>query len=101
LDTLSILFLSALSFVSPLLLIPVSELMSSVYNNSSAFKRNALEYSLLRKDKAGGVLVQRELKSLQPIRCQVGGFYHMEASAKLTLFDRVIQGVVFALLLQI
>lgn len=101
LDPVSILFLSVVFFIAPVIILTVSVLMSSVYKNSEVSERNALEYWITHSTKLNGRLALRQLKSLQPIRSQVGGFYHMEAMAKLTLIDRIIQCVVFALLLKI
>jgi len=38
-----------------------------------------------------------ELKSCPLIRCKVGGLYHMESKAKLTLIQKVINGLKYLL----
>jgi hypothetical protein len=39
----------------------------------------------------------KEIRACQLIRCEVGGLYHMEVEAKLTLMHSVINGLVFLL----
>ena len=42
-------------------------------------------------------ILKGQLKSCALIRCQIGNLYHMEAAAKLTMIDNVVNGIVFLL----
>jgi len=98
-------FLNPLSFtmmalVNPstgLFLLPVSIIMSSLYDASAQFQKNMLPLIQLIPDKMGRIHIGRQLKSCALIRCQVGSLYHMEAKAKLTLLHHIVNGVVFLL----
>ena len=72
-------------------------LMSKVYSYSSQFKHNM--YCRIHTVEYTGMtgLYKRKLRACQVIRCQVGGFYHMEAKAKLKLCFILVKGIVFLL----
>jgi hypothetical protein len=78
-------------------LVPSAILTSALYDYSSQFQRNVLEASRGWKTKKTRVVVAKELQACQLIRCEVGGMYHMEAKAKLTLSHSVVNGLVFLL----
>jgi len=78
-------------------LLPMSILMSSLFEKSAQFQRNMLPYVQLIADKQTRKQVEGQLKACSLIRCQVGSLYHMEAKAKLTMLSHVISGVVFLL----
>jgi hypothetical protein len=70
---------------------------SALYKYSSQFERNVWEASRGWKTKAAQLVLAKELKACQLIRCEVGGLYHMEATAKLTLAHSLVNGLVFLL----
>jgi len=47
----------------------------------------------LREDPMSKAILQRQLKSCNLIRCQVGGIYYMEGSAKLTVLHKLVNGL--------
>jgi hypothetical protein len=49
------------------------------------------------EDKEKELIFEKELNACQLIRCEVGGLYHMEAKAKLTLSHSIVDGLVFLL----
>ena len=63
-------------------------LLSQVYNISSNmnFGRNM-------KEKEAGV--DKTIKALPLLKCNIDDLYHMEAKAKLTLVDRIAHGICF------
>jgi hypothetical protein len=98
LNWVALLLLISSSVATIFILQTISLLMSTVYNNSIKVRANlALCISNL-PSKDDRYFYKRQLRSLSVIRCHVG-LYHMESKAKLTLFDTIIQGIVFVLLL--
>jgi hypothetical protein len=79
------------------MLLPTSIIMSSLFDTSAKFTRHALPITNLISDKKMRKQIEGQLKACSLIRCQVGSFYHMEAKAKLTLIQQMVQGVVFLL----
>ena len=72
--------------------------MSSLYDISEKFSRNLLNIRIrfVENTRAESSL-RRQLKSCAVIRFNVGGLYHMEAQAKLTMVQHVVSGIVFLL----
>jgi len=97
LDLVSFLFTLIMCVSIPLILLPMSIIMSNTYNFSDRLPKNMLYFvqGLTRAEKTE---ILARLKSYQVMRCHVGGFYYMERKAKLTLIQSLVQGVVFALL---
>jgi len=99
-DVMDIVGLGTIIFVlfnSIFLLIPVSIIMSGLYGSSVIFRHNLQNYVQLINNKKTRKYYETLLKSCPIIRCQIGSFYHMEAKAKLTLLQHVVNGVVFLL----
>jgi len=94
LDTLSLTMVVVVSILVPVLLMPISFIMSSLFDISDQFKYNLIPIIEASSDVQLRQYWKRQLNSCLIIRCQVGGMYHMEAKAKLTLFQHMINGVV-------
>jgi len=95
LDGLSLVMTSVVAVTTACLILPISAIMSSLYDVSSRFKQNMLSIlreMLNRKERQDA---EGQLKSCPLIRCQIGSLYHMEAKAKLTLMQHVVNGFVF------
>jgi len=79
------------------LLFLVSANMSSLFDISEQFKRNCFRNIELISDKKARIHFMGQLKACSLIRGQVGSLYHMEARAKLTLIQHLVNGLVFVL----
>jgi len=77
---------------------PSAFIMSRIYHKSRLFFRKMKIRITTTEDSTGRSCDLRRLTSMQPLRCQVGNFYSMEACAQLTLADTAIHAVVFLLL---
>jgi len=97
LDGLNFAFVLAVTVTTLGLILPISMIMSSLYDSSSKFQQNMLPVLNSISDEYERNLVQHQVRSCPLIRCQVGNLYHMEAKAKLTLLQHVVSGVVFLL----
>jgi len=95
LNALSFTMMVILNVSSGCLLLPTSIIMSSLYDASAQFQKNMLPSIQLIPDRMARMHIDRQLKSCSVIRCHVGSLYYMEAKAKLTLLQHVINGVVF------
>ncbi len=95
--------LYTLGFIVPLyvgsagILVPAAVLTSALYRYSSQFQRNVLAASRGWKTKKMQLVLAKDIRACQLIRCEVGGLYHMEAKAKLTLAHSIVNGLVFLL----
>jgi len=95
LNALSMLMLSVMGIASVTLIIPISVIMSSSFDKSAKFQRNIILSIDMTQDLMEKMILRNQLISCSLIRCQVGNFYHMEAKAKLTLLQNVVNGVVY------
>jgi len=95
LDGLSLTMISITLVTSASLTIPISIIMSSLYSASSQFKQHMIPVLSKISDKTVRKHIEGQLKSCPLIRCQVGNLYHMEAKAKLTMLEHVVNGYVF------
>ena len=95
LDILSLVLVTGVASIIPVLVIPMSIVMSSLYDMSSKFKRHLSIRIQFEANQERRRVLEGQLKSCALIRCQVGNFYHMEAKAKLTLIHNVLNGIVF------
>ena len=95
LDIFSLVLVAVLAASIPLVIVPISVVMSSFYDTSSKFNRQLCLRIHLIANKKHKAVFDRELKSCPLIRCQVGNVYHMEAKAKLTLIHHVLNAIAF------
>ena len=97
LDIFSMVFVGILVFTSSVLIAPIASVTSSLYTISQTFSQNLKpKLRFTGSEQTERVLKQR-LRSCPIIRCQVGTLYFMESSAKLTLIQNVVNGIVFLL----
>jgi len=94
LNAMVLTMLVIVSLTAALLLFPISVIMSSLFDISQQFQRNMRTVSGAIPDQKIRKHCKDQLKSCSLIRCQVGGLYHMEAKAKLTLVQYVVNGIV-------
>jgi len=97
LDKLSLATVLVCVVTSVSLVGPISVVMSSLYKMSTKFSRNLSPKIKLVSNEAEKLIYLRELKSCPMIRCKVGGLYHMESKAKLTLVQKVINAIKYLL----
>jgi len=97
LDTLT--FYLALTYLpcTLLTLIPISNVMSSLYSISKQFRSNLAERIQRSNNRIGKRTLSMQLKSCPIIRCQVAGLYHMEAKAKLTMLQKIVNATKYLL----
>ena len=95
LNPISVAFVVVMMLTSVILLVPVSCVMSNLYDVSSKFPGNLSPHFSKIIQKKRRRILEAHLKSCPVIRCKVGGLYHMEAKAKLTMIHQIINGVVF------
>jgi len=95
LDPLPLIFLAVISFASVILLIPVAIVMSRLFELSTEFSRIISPNIRKIPDRQSRKIAEMNLKACQVVRCQIGNMYHMEAQAKMTMFDNVVNGLVF------
>ena len=96
LELLPLFLVVVLVITAPPLAIPMSIVMSSLYDLSSKFNRYfTIRIQHIATNKTRKLVFQGQLKSCFIIRCQVGNFYYMEGKAKLTLIHNVLNGIVF------
>ena len=95
LDVISLVFVSSVALVSSILIAPIAMVMSSLFDISEKFSRNLSPRIHLVPVKKNREIFERQVTSCPLIRCQVGSMYHMEAKAKLTIIDNVVNGVAF------
>lgn len=94
LHLVSLLFVGTVVSTACLIIAPTSIVLSSLYDLSCKFGENLLSKIHLVAEKKSKRTFERQLKSCLLIRCQVGNFYYMEAKAKLTLLNNVLNGIV-------
>jgi len=76
-----------------MLIIPTAMVMSSLYDISVQFQLKLQQRTYFVQDREVRRELESRLKACPLIRCQIGGLYHMEAQAKLTLLSQIINGV--------
>ena len=98
LDLISLAFVVAVSLLSAGSVVPMALAMSSMYDISQTFSQNVSNTSIRYvEDRKAEAILKKQLKSCAVIRFNVGGLYHMEAKAKLTMVHHVVNGIVFLL----
>ncbi len=97
LDLFSLWLATALCINGGCILVPGVVLTSTLYKYSSQFQRNVLEASRRLSTKRAGLVLAKEVQACQLIRSEVGGLYHMEARAKLTICHSIVNGLVLLL----
>ena len=95
LDHLSFMLLSGVTSATFIIIVPVTIIMSSLYDKSSQFCHNLSRKVHRGESKKSRQIFLYQLKSCPLIRYQVGGFYYMEAKAKLTLLHNILNGIVY------
>jgi len=93
-NALSCTMVFAVSITTAFLLVPISAIMSSLFDTSSQLKHNAMEIVNTILDPKYRKYWKLVFESCPVVRCKVGGLYYMEAKAKLTLFQQLINAVV-------
>ena len=96
-DIISYMFMVTVLGASLMLLVPISIIMSSLYDISKDFSRNLSPCIYTVAEIRSQKVLTNMLQSCGVIRSQVGNLYHMEAKAKLTMLGNVVDGVVFLL----
>jgi len=97
LDGITAFLIPATFAATVILVVPISMVMSRMYELSKNFKLVlAPKIRELTKKKTLYYL-QYKMESCSLIRCKVGNMYYMEAQAKLTMLDHVVNGLVFLL----
>jgi len=97
LDELSFAMVAVVVLTSAALTVPTTIIMSSLYDVSSQFKGNMLPILDRISHPIDKKYAKSQMESVQLIRCSVGNLYHMEAKAKLTMVNHVVNGLVFML----
>jgi len=92
---ISMMFGTALS--GAIIIIPMSIIMSRMFDISAQFKQKLLPCIQMIGDKKIRKIIEGQLEACSLIRCSIGGLYHMEAQAKLTLLQNMVNGVVWLL----
>ena len=69
--------------------------MSSLYDMSLVFSTNMSQQIRGMANKKKRRVLEAQLTACPLIRCELGGLFHMESEAKLTMLHHVINGVVF------
>ena len=95
LDAFSYSFVVVATSTSFLFLAPIAMIMSSMFDLSAQFPRQLSLKIQQIPEKRTRRICEANLKSCAVICVQVGNFYHMEAQAKLTLMEHLVNGVVF------
>ena len=95
LDYISYTFLVVMVITGILFIVPISIVMSSLYDISKDMTWNLKPHISRIMDKEAKRFLDRQLKSCGVIRCRVGNLYYMEAKAKLTTLDNIVNGIVF------
>jgi len=80
------------------LVIGAAILMTFVFNITSQFQRNIKSGVQETKSISDKVELKQTVRSLPELKCKIGSFYHMEGKAKLTIVDKIAQGICFTLL---
>ena len=80
-DLISLAFVSVLSVTSMALLVPISIVMSKLYDLSLNFSRNMFSETLQITEKKNRRIPVASLKSCPLIRCKVGNWHYMEEKA--------------------
>jgi len=93
-DALSCMMVLALSIQTAVMLVLISSMMSSLFDISTQFEHNLMKTVNTTSDTKARKYWKLVLESCPIVRCNVGGMYYMEARAKLTLFEFMINGVV-------
>jgi len=83
--------------VAVILLCLISGSMSALFDISERFRRNFFPIIELIAENKARTYYARQLKACSLIRGQVGNLYHMEARAKLSLIQHLVNGLVFVL----
>ena len=95
LDYVSYTFLVVFVITCSLFIVPISTVMSSLYDISKDMTWNLSPHISKIMDKKTKQILDGQLKSCCVIRCRVGNLYYMEAKAKLTTFHNIVNGIVF------
>ena len=97
LEVLALVVVSSLSVMTCLYLAPIAIATSRIFDLSSQFCfKFSSKVNLVTEIRSKRIL-QRQLRSCPLIRCQLGGLYHMEAKAKLTMVHNMLNFVAFLL----
>jgi len=96
-NALSCTMVFAVSITTAFLLVPISSMMSSLFDTSAKLERNVMKIVNTTLDATARKYWKLVFESCPVVRCKVGGMYYMEAKAKLTLFQHLINGVVTVL----
>jgi len=94
LETLSLTLLVMLVVASAVSLFPISVIMSSLFDTSTQLRSNLIPIINETENTKARTYFDRQLLACEPVRCQVGSLYHMEANAKLTLMHNIVSAVV-------
>jgi len=82
---------------APFLIMPISIIMSSLYETSAQFQYNLKQAVNTVSNTNVMNYWKLALESCPVVRCKVGSLYYMEAKAKLTLLQRLVDGIIFLL----
>jgi len=97
LDGISSVMIPATFTATVLVVVPFSIVMSRMYQSSKNFKLVLAPKIREFTRREIRDYLQYKVQSCCLIRCKVGNMYYMEAQAKLTMLDRVVNGLVFLL----
>ena len=97
-NALSLAFAAVLSITTMGLLVPISIVMSKLYDLSLNFRSTMYSENLQITEKKTRKVLETSLESCPLIRCQVGNWYYMEAEAKLTMLHNVLNGLAYLLI---
>ena len=89
--TYTTLFIGTVS--DALLLVPISTMMSSLFDTSTQFQHNLMKTVNIISDPKARKYWKLVLESCPVVRCKVGNMYYMESMAKLTMFQQIVNGV--------
>jgi len=97
LNTLSSFLIPTIFASTVILSVPTSMVMSSLYELSEGFGKMLTPCIHQCTGTKAREYFEFQLSSCPNIRCKVGNMYYMEAEAKLTMFNNVVNGLVFLL----
>jgi len=96
-DAISLFLIPATLCATVILVVPISLVMSSLYEISKKIQEILSQTKQEFSDIETRNYFEHQLKSCGLIRCKVGNMYYMEAEAKLTMLNHTVSALVFLL----
>jgi len=96
-DALPLVLASVLGLCSICVMVPIAIVMSSMYKMSTKFRRIMNSKVETLPNNRYRMTYLLDFRSCPLIRCKIGSLYHMEAKAKVTWFQKLINGTKYTL----